>query len=104
MSRVNITAPARQDLDSIWDYIAETSVENANRLIARIESQSALYASQPEMGASANHFRVGLRYFVVNQFVVFYRPEPDGILVVRVLHGSRDLLGLFDPKSRGNTP
>ena len=35
-----------------------------------------------------------LRYFPISKFrnhVVFYRPTSDGIEVVRVLHGARDL-------------
>lgn len=32
-----------------------------------------------------------MRSFPVFRYVVFYRPLDDGITVVRVLHGSRDL-------------
>ena len=36
---------------------------------------------------------MGLRSFPVGNYLVFYRPlaEGDGIAVIRVLHGARDL-------------
>ena len=38
----------------------------------------------------------GLRSFVVSPYVVFYRQVEDTIEVLRVLHGARDLGGVFD--------
>ncbi len=32
----------------------------------------------------------GLRSFTVSPYILFYRPVPDGIRLVRVLHGARD--------------
>lgn len=103
MAKVELTVPARNDLDAIWDFIAADSLQNADRLIARIESTSALYAQQPEMGAPADRFKPGLRFFVLGAYVVFYRPSPDGILVIRVLHGSQDLRALFASDSSART-
>jgi toxin ParE1/3/4 len=37
----------------------------------------------------------GLRSFPVGNYVVFYRIVPEGIELVRVLHGARDLRRLF---------
>jgi toxin ParE1/3/4 len=36
-----------------------------------------------------------LRSSPVGSYLVFYLPLPDGIEVIRVLHGSRDLDRLF---------
>ena len=39
-----------------------------------------------------------LRYFPVTRhrkFLAFYRPLPDGIEVLRVLHGARDVAGIL---------
>ena len=39
-----------------------------------------------------------LRIFPISQFptyLVFYRPLPEGIAVVRVLHGARDIGGIL---------
>lgn len=91
MARVEITAPARRDLDGIWDYLAEESVESADRIIDRIADRCSLYATQPDLGTPADRFSAGLRAFVVASYVIFYRAESNGILVIRVLHGAQDL-------------
>jgi len=39
--------------------------------------------------------RPGLYSFPVGAYVLFYREQPGGIALVRVIHGSRDLLKLF---------
>lgn len=38
----------------------------------------------------------GVRSFAFGRYVVFYEPLPDGIDVVRVLHGSRDIDHVFE--------
>ena len=38
----------------------------------------------------------GLRGFTAGSYLIFYRPLPDSIEVVRVAHGSRDLPSIFD--------
>jgi toxin ParE1/3/4 len=37
----------------------------------------------------------GLRSFPVGDYLVFYREADQGIEIVRVLHGSRDIAALF---------
>jgi toxin ParE1/3/4 len=42
------------------------------------------------MGRPRDDLRQGLRSFVTGRYVVFYRISPDGIEILRALHGSRD--------------
>jgi toxin ParE1/3/4 len=43
------------------------------------------------MGRAREELASELRSFPVRRYVVFYRPLVDGIEVVRVLHGARDV-------------
>lgn len=95
MARVTLTSLARDDLHSIWNYIARDNLSAADRLIDQIFERCAVYATQPDAATPADRFQAGLRFFVVGSYVVFYRPDDDGILVVRVLHGARNLEELF---------
>ena len=96
MARVALTSPARADLDAIWNYIAQDNLSAADRLIDEIFHRCSVFAAQPAAAAPADRFQAaGLRYFAVGRYVVFYRPEEDGILVIRVLHGARNLEELF---------
>ena len=55
----------------------------------------ALWATQPQMGRPRDELSTGLRSLPHGRYVVFYVPLADGIEVVRVLHGSRDIDDAF---------
>lgn len=95
MARVALTSPVRADLDAIWNYVAKENLTVADGLIDDVFERCSVYATQPEAASPADRFQAGLRYFAVGSYVVFYRPEADGILIIRVLHGARNLEELF---------
>lgn len=43
------------------------------------------------MGRLRGELATGLRSFPVGRYVIFYRALSNGIEIVRVLHGARDL-------------
>ena len=59
-------------------------------------------ASMPHMGAryeAAQEIWDDIRFFPVLRFpkyLIFYRPLEDGVEIMRVLHGARDIVGLFE--------
>jgi toxin ParE1/3/4 len=83
------------DLEEIWWYIAQDSPANADQLLDQIQEKSLLIANFPNMGENRDELLRGLRSFPVGRYLVFYFPLPDGIDIVRVFHGSRDLESLF---------
>lgn len=97
MALVRRSALAEQDYREIWRYIAADSPDAADRLLLRIDSKLELYAQNPRMGKARDNLATGLRSFPVGKYLVFYRAAPDGIELVRVLHGARDLKTLINP-------
>lgn len=96
MARLTITAHARADLQEIHSYIAKDNSEAARRFIERVRSKARQLAETPGMGRSRGQdLRPDLFSFPVGQYILFYRKQPGGIVLVRVLHGSRDLPALF---------
>jgi toxin ParE1/3/4 len=85
------TAKARADLLEIWLYLAERSPAAADRVLDATERLFRLIALHPLMGRERPELSPGIRSFVVMSWVVFYRPQPDAIEIIRVLHGARDL-------------
>jgi len=83
------------DLAEIWSYIAEDSVTNADRFAARIDKAFRLLARRPKIGRARPELYPDLRSFVVGKYVVFYLPLTNGIDVIRVLHGARDIEIVF---------
>jgi len=45
----------------------------------------------PLAGRERRELRTGLRSFAVGNYVIFYIPLPDGIEIIRVMHGRQDL-------------
>ncbi|MDD3581331.1 MAG: type II toxin-antitoxin system RelE/ParE family toxin [Desulfobacca sp.] len=88
---------ARSDLAEIWDYIADDNESRADAFIDLIDRKFHELASHPNMGRSRDELSEGLRSFPVGRYVIFYRPLPQGVEIIRVLHGSRDLNAIFNP-------
>ena len=91
MPRVLRTVQSRTDFDEIWDFIAEDSVTAADRLIRLLEETIYLLAGSPRLGRERPELWPEVRSFPVGNYVIFYRPLPDGITLLRVLHGARDI-------------
>jgi toxin ParE1/3/4 len=84
------------DLDEICDYLGRYSVKAAGKLFDRIRQRAKLVASFPDTGKSYEDLIPGLRGFVVDDYIVFYIRVGDGIEVLRVISGYRDLRSVFD--------
>jgi toxin ParE1/3/4 len=104
MTKVRQSAAARNDLVEHFVYLAENGgVEIADRFFENAAASFDVLAAQPMIGAPLtlqNPVLAGVRKWRVNGFdnyLIFYLPRADDVLVMRVLHGARDwraLLGL----------
>ena len=98
MSRRFILSPdAQRDYEEIWDYIAADSVLAADNVVDTFTEKFALIATQSDIGKSHPELGEGLRAFRASRYMIFYRKIEDGIEVVRVIHGARDIPSLFNP-------
>jgi len=86
---------AESDLRQIWRYIARHNRTAADRLLDMIDSKAKLMATQPELGQLRSELAVGLRSFLVGNYVVYYQPLKNGVAVARVIHAARDVDALF---------
>jgi len=90
-NRFRKRSEADADLDSIWSYIAADSVKAADRLIERIGRVFEMLVQNPLAGRERSELVGGLRSFTVANYVIFYFARPDGIEIVRVMSGRRDI-------------
>ena len=95
---VQYTVKARQDLRNIYEYIAydllvpETAARQAQRIMKEIEALNEmpmryrLYDDEP-------WHRQGVRFFPVDNFLVFYLPDKvkHTVYIVRIIYGGRDI-------------
>lgn len=96
--QVVFTIQAEQDLEEIGDYIAADSPGRAVTFIqeirehcSRIAASPLAYAVRPELGE-------GIRACTHGRYLIVFRPAAEEVLIVRILHGARDLPALLPAK------
>jgi toxin ParE1/3/4 len=95
MTVVRKLPQAREDLLDIWLHIGRDSPSRADRYLDLLESKLHLLSGSPHMGRLHTYLAQGLRGLPVDDYIILYREADDGIEVVRVLHGARDIESLF---------
>lgn len=96
MSFYFVSPQATQDLAQINDYLFAGASQVADRFLSNITQKFELLANFPNMGRRRDELSSSLRSFPVDDYLIFYRPIEEGIEVVRVVSGYRDLDTLFD--------
>jgi toxin ParE1/3/4 len=95
VGELRVSPEAEQDLLDIWLFIADDSPANADAFLDRLAAAAQRIADFSDLGRERPELAHELRSFPLDRYVLFYRPTPAGIEVVRVLHGSRDVDRLF---------
>jgi toxin ParE1/3/4 len=95
MRRLVRTIAARRDAREIWDYIAADDPAAASRLLRLFDEKLKLLLGHPLIGHPLDEVLPGLRCSPVKSYLLFYRDRPDGIELLRILHGARRWETLF---------
>lgn len=91
-----ITPRASRDVETLMDYLAEkVSIETAERFLEKIDGKFKLLVKFPQIGRRRDELYPGLRSIPLDDYLIFYRLVSDGIEVIRVVAGYRDLEALF---------
>ncbi|WP_247883848.1 type II toxin-antitoxin system RelE/ParE family toxin [Azospirillum sp. B21] len=73
---------------------AESSETVATGFIRAIEATLQPLRRFPLSGAARDELAAGLRVAFHRAYAIYYRPLPDAVAIVRVLHGARDATAL----------
>jgi toxin ParE1/3/4 len=95
---VRLLRAAEEDLNGIIEYISADNMSAAEETLTRIEKDLQLLSSQPHLGripVEEELVRMGYRFLVVLDYLVFYSLEDQTILVHRIVHGAPDYLRLL---------
>lgn len=83
---------AETDLLELWLNIAEENPIAADETLDSIRSTVSLLTTQPEMGRARPELADGVRSFPTRTpYIIFYVPDQDGLLIIRILHHARDI-------------
>ena len=103
--KFSLTKEAETDIKEIVGYLAQESPQAARNFLKEFTKACTHLAEMPQMAQKAPEEitetipilsdcrRWPLRRF--SSHLVFYKPEREGILVLRVVNGKRDLPVLF---------
>ena len=102
--KANYVVRPRADRDieeQAFYYATEGNLELGHRFLLAVHETFQLLATQPNMGWHAK-LRIrsiaALRVFRVTGFekiLILYLPQADGVEIVRLVHGTRNLLALL---------
>jgi len=96
MTEYRLSGKAAFDLREIADYTIERfGIDQARRYRDGLKICFEQLADNPQMGRRTEHLARGLQRFEHRSHIVFYRAEPDGLLIVRVLHSRMDVARFF---------
>ncbi len=94
MSRIIRRPAARDDATDIWLSIAIHDVAAADRVVEKLDRKIATLSEFPLTGRMRD-MDTGLRSVPVGRYLILYFPLPDGVDVLRIVHGARDIDSLF---------
>lgn len=95
MKQPSYDPKALRDLEAIAYAIAQDNPDRAATFVAELRQRAQQAAEAPKIFPSRNELVDGLRSVRHGAYLIFFVERDDGILVVRVLHGARDLHRLF---------
>lgn len=91
-----LTELADQDIFEVSIYIAQDrGVAASQRFIDTINQKFQLLADSPQLGRRRPELAPELRSFPSGNYIIFYRSTTEGILIIRVIHGARDINSIF---------
>lgn len=89
---------ARAELDALWDYVVKESdsLAVADSLVDSITERFSMLARYPRLGRPRDQdLAPGLRSYPVGDYVILYAIDAGDVLILHILHGRRDIEGLF---------
>ena len=100
MGQVSFTDEAREDLLAIEGFLAERNPRVADRFIDSVLERCRQLEQFPELGPVRLDMNPEARCLTHKRWLILYRLIPNGVEVVRVVDGARDLGSLFWPENR----
>jgi toxin ParE1/3/4 len=100
--RLVLSPRAERDLRDIRDYLVEQASENvAISQLRRIEAVGLDLLDRPFRGRPRSETASNLRSVLAKPYVIFYQVEDVSIVVIRVLHGMRDISAALTEQENG---
>lgn len=104
MNKFEFVPGARKDLRTTLLYIAKHNPTAAAKFRELFFKQFQLLADHPRLGQPREDLAPSVRITAVRNYAVLYRPTPDGVEIIQIIHSSRDLPAVFRKPDDQETP
>lgn len=95
--KFRLTKPALQDIEEIADYLAQNvGMAQAETFLDKLNQKLVKIAQFPYLGRKREEILPNIRTITLNNYLILYLPNENGIDVLRVVSGYRDLTILFE--------
>ncbi|MEJ2087281.1 MAG: type II toxin-antitoxin system RelE/ParE family toxin, partial [Gammaproteobacteria bacterium] len=92
---LTLSARAETDLEEIADFIARDDPAKALSFVQELRAHCQSLVDIPEAYPIRPELGPGIRVAVHKSYLIIYRLVDEGVLVVRMLHGARQLVRLM---------
>ena len=93
--KLGIAPLAEHDLEAIGDWIAQDNPVRAVSFTEELYQQCLLIAESPVIYRERPELGQGVRSCAYGRYLVLFRVLDAEVRVERILHGSRDITGMF---------
>jgi toxin ParE1/3/4 len=95
MARYLINVLATQDLNDIADYFATYNVRAGEKFFQSFNQKCQQLVSFPNSGKRYEEISSNLKGISLSGYIIFYHTVDDGVKILRVISGRRDLPAIF---------
>jgi toxin ParE1/3/4 len=96
--RVTLADTAKADLVALSAFIGRDSPARASAFVSRLKRQcrslSENFLRNPVFSRSEND---SIHKAIYREYIIFYKVMADRVVILRIVHGARDLDAIFDP-------
>ena len=96
---VYLSPLAESDLESIGDHIAADSPARAVSFVAEIRAHCEKIGQAPRAYRARPELGEGIRGCTHGRYIILFTVDDPDVLIVRVLHGARDLRRFLDDET-----
>jgi len=90
--KVNLTQHTQNDIEHIFYYIADDSVNNASDFVLELEKKINSLDTFPErhpLIPENEFFGTDYRHLIFNKYRIIYRIIESSVFVLRIIHGAK---------------
>ncbi len=90
--QVNLTQQAQNDLEHIFYYIADDSINNATNFVLQLEKKIYSLKTYPDRSPfipENEFFGTNYRHLVYKKYRIVYRIVEKTVFILRIFHGAK---------------